>query len=67
MREICTSGSVGAPGRQRPGATRPLYAAIGGFHLFDATDETLEWTARQLLPMRLAYFIGAHCTGVEAV
>src|SRR5262245_39978128 len=23
MREICTSGSVGAPGRQRPGATRP--------------------------------------------
>ena len=24
MREICTSGSVGAPGRRRPGATRPL-------------------------------------------
>ncbi|WP_437986618.1 ATP-binding protein [Sorangium sp. So ce117] len=24
MRETCTSGSVGAPGRRRPGATRPL-------------------------------------------
>ena len=47
--------------------TARVYAAIGGFHLFDATDETLEWTAAQLRPMQLAYFIGAHCTGIEAV
>ncbi len=47
--------------------TTRVYAAIGGFHLFDATDETLAWTAQQLLPMHLAYFIGAHCTGLEAV
>jgi hypothetical protein len=24
MREICTSGSAGAPGEQSPGATRPF-------------------------------------------
>jgi 7,8-dihydropterin-6-yl-methyl-4-(beta-D-ribofuranosyl)aminobenzene 5'-phosphate synthase len=47
--------------------TTRVYAAIGGFHLFDATDETLEWTATELRPMQLAYFIGAHCTGIEAV
>jgi 7,8-dihydropterin-6-yl-methyl-4-(beta-D-ribofuranosyl)aminobenzene 5'-phosphate synthase len=44
-----------------------VYAAIGGFHLFDATDDTLAWTARELAPMQLAYFVGAHCTGIEAV
>jgi 7,8-dihydropterin-6-yl-methyl-4-(beta-D-ribofuranosyl)aminobenzene 5'-phosphate synthase len=44
-----------------------VYAAIGGFHLFDASDATLAWTAERLKPMRLAYFIGAHCTGIEAV
>jgi 7,8-dihydropterin-6-yl-methyl-4-(beta-D-ribofuranosyl)aminobenzene 5'-phosphate synthase len=44
-----------------------VYAAIGGFHLFDATDETLVWTANRLQSMQLAYFIGAHCTGIEAV
>ena len=26
----------------------PLHAAIGGFHLFNATDEQLEWTAGKL-------------------
>jgi 7,8-dihydropterin-6-yl-methyl-4-(beta-D-ribofuranosyl)aminobenzene 5'-phosphate synthase len=44
-----------------------VYAAMGGFHLFDATDETLAWTAGQLEAMHLAYLIGAHCTGIEAV
>jgi 7,8-dihydropterin-6-yl-methyl-4-(beta-D-ribofuranosyl)aminobenzene 5'-phosphate synthase len=47
--------------------TKRVYAAIGGFHLFDATDETLAWTAGQLGAMQLAYLIGAHCTGIEAV
>jgi hypothetical protein len=44
-----------------------VFAAIGGFHLFDATDETLEWTAAELRPMQLGYLVGAHCTGIEAV
>jgi 7,8-dihydropterin-6-yl-methyl-4-(beta-D-ribofuranosyl)aminobenzene 5'-phosphate synthase len=51
----------------RSTSTTRVYAAVGGFHLFDATDETLTWTARRLSPMQLAYFIGAHCTGIEAV
>ena len=43
-----------------------IYAVIGGFHLFDANDQKLEWTARQLAPMGMTYFLAAHCTGVES-
>jgi 7,8-dihydropterin-6-yl-methyl-4-(beta-D-ribofuranosyl)aminobenzene 5'-phosphate synthase len=43
-----------------------VYAAIGGVHLFRASAETLAWTAEKLAPMQLAYFVGAHCTGIEA-
>ena len=43
-----------------------IYAVIGGFHLFDANDEKLEWTAKQLAPMGIVYFLAAHCTGVES-
>ena len=45
----------------------PIHAAIGGFHLFDASDETLAWTAGKLRKFGLANFVGAHCTGIEAV
>ncbi len=45
----------------------PIHAAIGGFHLFDASDETLAWTAGKLREFGLANFVGAHCTGIEAV
>ena len=45
----------------------PIHAAIGGFHLFDANDETLAWTAGKLREFGLANFVGAHCTGIEAV
>ncbi len=45
----------------------PIYAAIGGFHLFAATDEQLAWTAGQLKSAGVHYFLGAHCTGIEAV
>jgi 7,8-dihydropterin-6-yl-methyl-4-(beta-D-ribofuranosyl)aminobenzene 5'-phosphate synthase len=45
----------------------PVHAAIGGFHLFNASDETLAWTADHLKRMGLAHFLGAHCTGIEAV
>jgi 7,8-dihydropterin-6-yl-methyl-4-(beta-D-ribofuranosyl)aminobenzene 5'-phosphate synthase len=45
----------------------PLHAAIGGFHLFAASDPTLEWTAAKLREFGLDHFIGAHCTGIEAV
>ena len=45
----------------------PVHAAIGGFHLFAASDETLAWTAGKLKEARVAYLLGAHCTGIEAV
>jgi 7,8-dihydropterin-6-yl-methyl-4-(beta-D-ribofuranosyl)aminobenzene 5'-phosphate synthase len=45
----------------------PIDAAIGGFHLFAATDEQLEWTAGRLRAVGLRHLLGAHCTGIEAV
>ena len=45
----------------------PIYAAIGGFHLFGASDETLAWTAGKLKEFGIRHLIGAHCTGIEAV
>ena len=45
----------------------PVYALIGGFHLFAATDQQLDWTADKLKDFGVSYLIGAHCTGIEAV
>ena len=44
-----------------------VFAAIGGFHLFEADAATLDWTAGKLRPMGVANFLGAHCTGIEPV
>lgn len=45
----------------------PIHAALGGFHLFQASDATLDWTASQLRAMNVGHVLGAHCTGIEAV
>jgi 7,8-dihydropterin-6-yl-methyl-4-(beta-D-ribofuranosyl)aminobenzene 5'-phosphate synthase len=45
----------------------PLYAVLGGLHLFQLDDERLDWTAGKLREFGLANLIGAHCTGIEAV
>ena len=45
----------------------PVEAAIGGFHLFAATDAALEWTGGRLRSLGLRHLLGAHCTGIEAV
>lgn len=45
----------------------PIHAALGGFHLFLASDDHLAWTAEKLREAGLRNFIGAHCTGLEAV
>ena len=52
---------------QRVVRDAPLHTAIGGFHLFNATDEQLEWTARKLKEAGLTYLLGEYCTGIEAV
>jgi 7,8-dihydropterin-6-yl-methyl-4-(beta-D-ribofuranosyl)aminobenzene 5'-phosphate synthase len=45
----------------------PIVAAIGGFHLFAASDETLAWTAGKVKEFGVRHLLGAHCTGIEAV
>jgi len=45
----------------------PLHAVIGGLHLYQASDETLAWTAAKLREFGLENLLGAHCTGIEAV
>ena len=45
----------------------PIHAVIGGFHLFRATDEQLAWTADRLKSAGVRWFLGGHCTGIEAV
>ena len=47
--------------------TTPVYALVGGFHLFPATDQQLDWTADKLKGFGVSYLVGAHCTGIEAV
>jgi len=44
-----------------------VYAAIGGFHLFEADAATLDWTAAKLRGFTIKNLLGAHCTGIEPV
>ncbi len=44
-----------------------VHALIGGLHLFDATDDQLAWTAKELKAAGVSHLLGAHCTGIEAV
>ncbi|MEJ1974326.1 MAG: MBL fold metallo-hydrolase [Lacunisphaera sp.] len=44
-----------------------IHALIGGIHLFNAKEETLQWTAGKLKEFGVDNFLGAHCTGVETV
>jgi 7,8-dihydropterin-6-yl-methyl-4-(beta-D-ribofuranosyl)aminobenzene 5'-phosphate synthase len=45
----------------------PIDAAIGGFHLYNASDEKIDWTADKLKEFQTAQILGAHCTGIETV
>ena len=45
----------------------PVYAVVGGLHLFAAKDDALAWTAEKLHDAGLVDLLGAHCTGIEAV
>ena len=44
-----------------------VHAAIGGFHLLQASDEVLTWTANKLVDLGTENLIGAHCTGLEPI
>lgn len=43
-----------------------IYAAIGGIHLFQASEKRLEKTAAALLEMGVQYLGASHCTGFRA-
>jgi 7,8-dihydropterin-6-yl-methyl-4-(beta-D-ribofuranosyl)aminobenzene 5'-phosphate synthase len=45
----------------------PVYAVLGGLHLFPADEASLDWTAGRLKSMGVGHLLGAHCTGVESV
>jgi 7,8-dihydropterin-6-yl-methyl-4-(beta-D-ribofuranosyl)aminobenzene 5'-phosphate synthase len=45
----------------------PVDAAVGGFHLYNAKEEQLNWTADKLKEFQVAQILGAHCTGIESV
>ena len=44
-----------------------VYAVLGGFHLFPATDAQVDWTADKLKGFGTSYLMGAHCTGIDSV
>ena len=46
---------------------KSIFTVIGGFHLMDATDEHLKWTADKLGDFGVSKIIGAHCTGINAL
>lgn len=52
---------------------QPIYAMLGGYHLFQmklgdrSAPATLLWVAGQVATQGITYFLGAHCTGLEAL
>ena len=44
----------------------PVHAVIGGLHLFQVSEEVLEWTGGKLKEMGLGHLLAGHCTGIEA-
>ncbi len=46
--------------------TKKLYAVIGGFHLWHASQRQLELTISALKELDPAYIITGHCTGLNA-
>ena len=44
-----------------------IHAIIGGFHLVNATDKELAWTAEHLDRFGVENIIGAHCTGINSL
>ena len=44
-----------------------VFTVIGGFHLVDATDDHLKWTADKLRDFGVSKIIGAHCTGINSL
>ncbi len=61
------AGIINTLDKARRISKAPILAVIGGFHLFNASDQHLAWTAGKLKEFGVRIFLGAHCTGIEAV
>ena len=60
------SGTVNALDHIRTAiADAPIHALMGGLHLFNASDETLGWTADKLREIGVEHLMAGHCTGIE--
>ena len=46
-------------------AAKSIHAVMGGFHLFTASDEVLDWVGERLAAIGPQHVMGAHCTGIE--
>ena len=44
-----------------------VFAAVGGFHLYELPDDKLAWTAKMLKQYGVTQILGAHCTGIESL
>ena len=44
-----------------------VFAAIGGFHLINASDKHLKWTAKKMRGFGVRKIIGADCTGINSL
>jgi 7,8-dihydropterin-6-yl-methyl-4-(beta-D-ribofuranosyl)aminobenzene 5'-phosphate synthase len=44
----------------------PVFAVIGGLHLFAKSDDVIDWTGAQLRRLGVKYLLAGHCTGIEA-
>ena len=47
-------------------AKKPIFAAMGGFHLWRANDAEVDKTANWLVDKGIKKFMGGHCTGIRA-
>lgn len=45
---------------------QPVFAVIGGLHLYAKSDEIVDWTGAQLRRLGVKYLLAGHCTGIEA-
>ena len=51
---------------QKIAGPAPVFAVIGGLHLFAKSDEVVDWTGAQLRRLGVRYLLAGHCTGIEA-
>jgi 7,8-dihydropterin-6-yl-methyl-4-(beta-D-ribofuranosyl)aminobenzene 5'-phosphate synthase len=48
------------------GGGAPVFAVMGGLHLFNQPDSVVDWTGAQLKALGVKYLLAGHCTGIEA-